>query len=227
MEFQPGQEYKYRVPVAAQDGDSKVVVKINPVDMSEDADWSDNSDEALIVVVHKQQGPSGPGSLTFRAVSQDRRVTRPAGTAKWTDWVTATLRPPEPKPPKGWVTWWKVTSASLTYPKKNPEFTFGTPYPPVGTVTVRMKPDGHEAKVEFQEDWGMDGARIWSILERKMMAEKPKEYTLTARYTVEYGYCWTECDKDGCWTECATATASGTVSGNLLVNGTGVNSLAE
>ncbi|AEG14449.1 hypothetical protein Desku_0849 [Desulfofundulus kuznetsovii DSM 6115] len=187
----------------------------------------DNNEVKVLVPVKEKQTPSGPGSLTFQAVSQDRSITRPPNTAKWTDWVTATLKPPAPKPPRGWLEWWKVTSADLTYPKKNPEFTFGTPYPPVGTVTVPMKPNGHEAKVEFQEDWGMDGAKIYSILERKMMAENPKEYKLTARYTVEYEYCWIECDEDGCWTECATATTSGTVSGNLLVNGTGVDSRAQ
>jgi hypothetical protein len=192
----------------------------------EEVDYSNNEKKVLVPVKEKQV-PTGPGSLTFQAVSQLRDITRPPNTAKWTDWVTATLKPPAPTPPKGWLSWWRVTSAELTYPKQNPEFTFGCPYPPEGTVTVPMNPNGHEATVEFQEDWAMDGAQIWCILENKLMAENPKNYTLTARYTVEYEYCWTECDEDGCWTECATATASGTISGNLLVNGTGVDSLAE
>ena len=186
-----------------------------------------NNEVSIRVPVKEKQVSSGPGSLTFQAVSQLRDITRPPNTAKWTDWVTATLNPPAPTPPKGWLSWWRVTSAELTYPKQNPEFTFGSPYPPAGTVTVPMNPNGHEATVEFQEDWAMDGAGIYCLLEDRMMAEYPKEYTLTARYTVEYEYCWTECDEDSCWTECATASTSGTVSGNLLVNGTGVDSLAE
>lgn len=169
----------------------------------------------------------GSGSLIFRAVSQDRKITRELNTAKWTDWVTAELRPPAPTPPRGHLDWWEITSAELTYPLKNPEFTFGTPYPPVGTKTVQMKPNGHVATVEFQEDWAMDGAKIYSIIEDKIMAEYPKSYTITAKYTIKYQYSWTECDEDGCWTETRIATTTGTVSGSLLVNGTGVNSLAE
>lgn len=50
VEFQPGEEKQGTVAVTAQESDSRVVVKINPVGTSEDADWSDNRDEAVISV---------------------------------------------------------------------------------------------------------------------------------------------------------------------------------
>jgi len=48
VEFQPGEEKQGTVTVHAQNVGSTVVVKINPVDTSEDADWSDNRDTAQI-----------------------------------------------------------------------------------------------------------------------------------------------------------------------------------
>jgi hypothetical protein len=50
IEFSPGEEKKGTVAVTSQESDSRVIVKINPVDVSEDADWSDNRDEALITI---------------------------------------------------------------------------------------------------------------------------------------------------------------------------------
>ncbi|WP_027365742.1 hypothetical protein [Desulfotruncus alcoholivorax] len=186
----------------------------------------------ITVFVSQPPPPSGPGSLTFQAVSQDRSKSRPAGTAKWTDWVTATLKPPAPTPPKGNLDSWEITSAKLTYPKKSPNFTFGTPYGPVGTKTITMNPNGHVAKVEFQEDWAMDGAKIYSLIEKRMMAEAPKNYTITASYTVEFKYQYRvrKTDSNGNThyvTRYGTGSDSGTVTGQLLVNGTGVNSLAQ
>lgn len=196
-----------------------------------DSDPSNNTRQVRVNSVERN-AVTGPGTLAFQAVDQSRVITRPKNTARWTDYVTATLKPPAPLPPWGRIDWWEITGASLTYPKKNPGFTFGTPYPPVGTKTISMKPDGHVATVEFQEDWGMDGARIYSLLEKKLMAENPEEYTLTARYTIKYQYSWTEIetDDDGTiisWTETRTGTTSGTASGKLLVNGTGVDSRAQ
>ncbi|MBF7082654.1 hypothetical protein IT084_06645 [Desulfallas sp. Bu1-1] len=191
-------------------------------------------DNTVQITVFVKQPPqqSGPGSLTFQAVSQDRSKSRPVNTAKWTDWVTATLKPPAPTPPRGSLDSWEITSAKLTYPKKNPNFTFGTPYGPVGTKTINMTPGGHEAKVEFQEDWAMDGAKIYSLIERRLMAEKPKNYTITASYTVEFKYKYREkkTDSEGNTyyvTRYGTGSDSGTVTGQLLVNDTGVNSLAQ
>ncbi|MGI9951300.1 hypothetical protein V3F56_02970 [Moorellaceae bacterium AZ2] len=226
VEFQPGEEKAFRFTWTGDSSGNTLVAKIHPVDPPNDVNWDNNKQEVYVPPVEREE--SGPGELTFQAVSQDRTITREPGTAKWTDWVTATLRPPEPVPPRGRVTWWRITSAELTYPKKHPEFTFGTPYPPEGTVTVAMEPREHEAVVEFQEDWAMDGAQIYSILEDRMMAVEPRYYSITARYTIEYEYRWTERDSEGhSYTRTARGTTSGTVSGQLLVNGTGVWSLAE
>ncbi|WP_211230101.1 hypothetical protein [Desulfovirgula thermocuniculi] len=51
VEFQPGEEKQGTVAVHAQNVGTTVVVKINPVDTSEDADWSDNRDEAQITTL--------------------------------------------------------------------------------------------------------------------------------------------------------------------------------
>jgi len=190
----------------------------------------DNIIEEIVYV--KQPPPRmGPGSLTFKAVSQDRNITRPGGTAKWTDWVTATLKPPKPTPPRGTLDWWKITSARLTYPKKNPDFTFGTPYGPRGTKTINMSTGGHVSTVEFQEDWAMDGAKIYSMIEGRLMAESPKYYTITSDYTVKYQYhyyVWRGSGEDRHRVRITkTAATSGTASGKLLVNGTGVDSRAQ
>lgn len=124
------------------------MVRIEPESGGEDVDWNDNDNEDEATIMVSQYTPvGGNGNLTFSAVSQLRDINRPAGTAKWTDWVTATLEAPPPRPPRGTLDWWKITGAELTYPKKNPEFTFGTPYSPVGTVTVSMNPNGHKAIV--------------------------------------------------------------------------------
>ncbi|MGI9951296.1 hypothetical protein V3F56_02950 [Moorellaceae bacterium AZ2] len=226
VEFKPGEEKTFKFAWTGDASGNTLVAKIHPVDPPNDVNWDNNKQEVYVPPVEREE--SGPGELTFQAVSQDRTITREPGTAKWTDWVTATLRPPKPVPPRGRVTWWRITSAELTYPKKHPEFTFGTPYPPEGTVTVAMEPREHEAVVEFQEDWAMDGAQIYSILEDRMMAVEPKYYTITVRYTIEYEYRWTERDSEGhSYTRTARGTTSGTVSGQLLVNGTGVWSLAQ
>lgn len=223
--FQPGEEKSFNFSFTGQDSDSRIEAKIKPVDISDDSNWENNTKWVEIPMFREPQPVSG--SLTFQAVSQDRSITRPVNTAKWTDWVTATLKPSAPEPPRGTLDWWKITSARLTYPKKNPNFTFGTPYGPIGTRTINMNAHGHTATVEFQEDWAMDGAKIYSILEKKMMAEKPKYYTITAEYTIKYQYSWIECDEDGCWTETRVATTSGVATGQLLVNGTGVDSRAQ
>jgi len=182
--------------------------------------------------------PPGSGELTFRAVSQNRKITRPPGEAKWTDWVTATLKPSPPTPPKGALKSWSITSAKLTYPKKHPEFTFGHPLPPQGTVTVNMTPRGHTATVEFKEDWSLNGAPIYDVIEGSLIPG-PTYYTITAQYTVRFTYEWKErrrsCStgadgKRSCdtyyVTKTATGTTSGTATGKLLVNGTGVTSQA-
>lgn len=186
--------------------------------------------------------PANPGSgtLTFQAVNQAtvstvplytldgkpaKKITRPPNTAKWTDTVTATLAPAAPVPPKGSVTEWHITGATLTYPKMNPGFTFGGPLPPSGTQTASMAPDGHQATATFVEDWSHDGYGVYDILTRSHMAEQPKSYTITAAYTVQYTYKY-KVQKlvNGSWeteTVTKTDTRSGAASGALLVNGAG------
>jgi hypothetical protein len=247
VEFQPGQERIYTFSFTGQNRDSALVAKIRPAE-GEDADWTNNAKHVVVPLKLEEPAPAGQGSLTFQAVSQTRTKTRPAGTAKWTDWVTATLKPPTPDPPRSgaWIEDWWIESASLSYPKKNPDFTIGCPYPPVGTRTVSMtvQSDRRTAKVEFQEDWALDGAPVYCLLEGRMMAETPKQYTITASYRLGYKYAWLErragyytCyDAEGNPRTCsytyyvrqeATGSSSGTVSGKLLVNGTGVDSRAQ
>ncbi|KUK11508.1 MAG: hypothetical protein XD50_0291 [Clostridia bacterium 41_269] len=93
--------------------------------------------------------------------------------------------------------------------------------------TIDMKPNGHEATVEFQEDWAMDGAKIYNIITKKLMAAEPKYYTLTANYTVWYRYKYTVKVNGKRRTRYGTGTESGMVTGKLLVNGTGVDSLSQ
>ncbi len=197
--------------------------------------YQETTEEDNIVqttVLVRQPPPSpGSGSLTSQAVSQDGTITRPTGTAKWTDRVTATLRPERPTPPRGSLDWWRVTNASLTYPKKNYNFSFGTPYGPSGTRTISMNASGHTANATFEEDWAMDGARIYSMIERRMMAEHPKNYTITADYAITYQYSyyvWRGSGEDRHKVKrTRTGTNTGGASGQLLVNGTGVDSRAQ
>ncbi|MGB9886829.1 MAG: Athe_2463 domain-containing protein [Moorellales bacterium] len=249
-EFEPGQERTYTFQFTGQAQDSILIAEIWPEE-GQDGAPGDNTKQVTVPLKKEGGVPDQPGSLTFQAVSQTRKHTRPADTAKWTDWVTATLKPPTPDPPRSDASiedWW-IESASLTYPRKNPEFTIGCPYPPSGTRTVSMtvQPDRKTAKVEFQEDWALDGAPVYCLLEGRLMAETPRYYTITARYTVGYRYAWLErrtgyytcCSGTGKDARCgtcsytyyvrreATGSSSGTVSGKLLVNGTGVDSRAQ
>lgn len=229
--FNPGEEKSFNFTFHGDAGGCKLVAKIHPVDPPTDKDWSNNTKE--VNVPAKEVPKPGPGELTFQAYSQEGQdvygntvpsMPREPNTAKWTDTIKATLRPPAPVPPRGTLDWWKITSAKLTYPKKHPEFTFGHPLEPVGTITIDMTPNGHEATAEFREDWSLNGAPIYDVLEDRMVPG-PTEYTITAEYTIEYQYHYTECDETGCWTVTETAATSGSASGKLLVNGTGVNSL--
>ncbi|NSW82741.1 MAG: hypothetical protein HPY90_05610 [Syntrophothermus sp.] len=92
-----------------------------------------------------------------------------------------------------------------------------------------MKPNGHTATVEFKEDWAMDGANIYNMIKDEYMAVSPKYYTLTANWNVWYQYQYVAgYDENGNPIyETGTGATSGTTTGKLLVNGTGVNSLAE
>lgn len=218
-----------------------VRVKVNPYERVLETDYSDNYVDVVVKPVETPL-PSGNADLTLYAHSrggQDIRGNyvppedRPPGTAKYADVIKATLKIPKPTPPRGHLLWWRVESATITYPRRNPDFTFGHPVEPVGTTTMDMKyssgrldPDTEsaEATAEFEEDWSLAGAPIFDMLTNKM-APPPTEYTITARYTVEYEYEYVECDEDGCYTVRAKGTDTQTVSGKLLVNGTGINIL--
>lgn len=200
---------------------------------------------------------SGNGSLTFQAYSAPGEdvygnwldsTPREPGTARWCDNVVATLTVPTPKPPKGKLVSWSITSASLTYPKQNPEFMFGNPVEPLDgdTATIGMSAGGHTATAEFEEDWSMAGFNhdseapgVYNMMTGELLAAEPKYYPITADWTVKYVYeyqiphriCSTKKRSDGStyrscrtWyeTKRETGTASGTANGRLLVDGTGV-----
>ncbi|MDQ0287488.1 hypothetical protein J2Z49_002616 [Desulfofundulus luciae] len=240
IEFQPGEQKKFKIRVTAQGQKSKVVVKINPWSVAYDANWANNSDEALITVEKLPPPSTGSGELVLQAYSypgKDLRGNyqpskpRPVNTAKWSDDVTATLTVKKPRPPRGTLDWWEISSAKLTYPKRNPSFSFGRPLPPQGTVTVNMKvpgradPDTDELKAtaKFVEDWAMDGFPVYSMIDGKQLTtEKPKDYPVTATYTVRYQYHYVVCDEDGdCETIYVTAEDTRTATQNLRVTGAG------
>ncbi|WXJ95321.1 hypothetical protein MCACP_18050 [Neomoorella carbonis] len=218
-----------------------VRVKVNPNETLLEDDYSDNYVDVTVKPLELPL-PSGDAELTLYAHSrggQDIRGNyvppedRPPGTAKYADVIEATLKIPKPTPPRGHLLWWRVESATITYPRRNPDFTFGHPVEPVGTTTVDMKyssgrldPDTESVKAtaEFEEDWSLAGAPIFDMLTNKM-APPPTEYAITAEYTVEYEYEYTVCDEDGCYTVQAKGSDSRTVGGKLLVNGTGINIL--
>ncbi|OPX94462.1 MAG: hypothetical protein A4E53_00061 [Pelotomaculum sp. PtaB.Bin104] len=160
-------------------------------------------------------------------------VARSPFTAKWTDDVKATLTVPRPKPPKGWLDWWEISWANVTYPKQNPDFMFGDPLPPQGTVTIQMNVPGQgleeekQATQTFQEDWGMDGAQIYNMIKDELMAEYPKNYPISVDFKVTYQYSYVVCDEDSCWVETAIGSYTATANGSLLVNGTGKGIYAQ
>ncbi|WP_190258763.1 Ig-like domain-containing protein [Pelotomaculum schinkii] len=223
----------------------------------------------LIVQEQQLPPPSNntPGSLTFQAVSQDGSTSRAPGTAKWTDIVTANLVPPvmqsiaysenmvepdysttvaPPLPPSGGcapaytrITGWRIVGADLSYPKQNPEFTFGQPLPPIGDETISMDVSGRQkATASFKELWAMDGAYILDWFTDQLINQEPKNYNITAsNITVQVEYNTVTfhevCSDDGDCV-CVSQTKSGSymqqlspITAQLLVNGTGVNSLAQ
>lgn len=237
-----------------------VRVKVNPNETILENDYSDNYVDVTVKPTApavpgnqggEDQSSSGEGDISAELILYARSrggqdiygnykppEDRPVNTAKYADIVKAVLRPKPPTPLRGRLVSWEIVSATLTYPKRNPEFSFGHPTAePVGTVTVAMVSNGHEATVEFEEDWSLAGAPIYDMLADKM-APPPTEYTITAEYTIRYTYEYevtrsrTYTDENGetrteTWTESVRreATASGTASGKLLVNGTGINIL--
>ncbi|TEB10834.1 hypothetical protein Psfp_04084 [Pelotomaculum sp. FP] len=223
----------------------------------------------LIVQEQQLPPPSNntPGSLTFQAVSQDGSTNRDPGTAKGTDIVTGTLIPPviqsiaysenmvepdysttvaPPLPPSGGcapaytrITSWHIVGADLSYPKQNPEFTFGHPLPPIGEESIPMDVSGgQKATATFKELWAMDGAYVFDWFTDQLINQEPTNYAITAsniNVQVEYNIVTFHevCSDDGdC--ECVSQTKRGSyvqklspTTAQLLVNGTGVNSQAQ
>ncbi|MCL6478509.1 MAG: hypothetical protein K6T65_08830 [Peptococcaceae bacterium] len=227
-------------------------VDADPVeDRYAETNEDDNTIEVTVPIQEVAFDP-GEGDLTFQAYSkpgtdlhgnwQEERPREP-DTAKWTDRVVATLRVPAPKPPKGTLVSWSITSASLTYPRQNPEFCRGNPVEPIDgdTVTIDMDTHGHTATAEFEEDWsiagygyGTEAAGIYNMMTGEVMASEPKAYRIAADWVVEYTYEYQiphrSCHRrsDGTrscrtWYETVrkTGTASGTAAGRLTVNGAG------
>lgn len=104
---------------------------------------------------------------------------------------------------------------------------------------------GHQAKIEFQQDWSMDGTPIYSMIEKRDMTDdRPRSYPIKVNYSIKYQYSWTEyevyswseTDEEGnvhvywdvhSWTETRTNTADLSETARLLVTGTGVDSKAN
>ncbi|MEW6697296.1 MAG: PQQ-binding-like beta-propeller repeat protein [Bacillota bacterium] len=250
IDLKAGETKKVTFTYTAQSLESKLkaVIDTPPLD-NKYVEETEEDNVAEISVTTGEASPPSNGVLTFQARSQGGKdlygkyippTNRPVNTAMWEDMVTATLKPPAPTPPKGTLKSWSITSATITIPKQHPRFSFGTPYPPVSTETLTMNPGGHTATALFKETWGIDGFNrggspgVYSPIEKKVMAAKPKTYTITANYTIKYTYEWQEkrrsCStgsngKRKCRTyyvtKSATGTTSGTATGSLLVNGAG------
>lgn len=233
---------------APSPGKYAVEIYINPGHVIAESTYADNYMDGILNIKNPYVAStsSGHGSLTFQAVSQFSDWRAP-GTARWTDNVTATLTPSEPVPPQGWLIGWRITSARLTYPKKHPEFSFSHPEIPVDTTTINMQANGHTATATFEQDWSTHGMYAIDSLTGEDLSP-PRSFTITARYDVSYEYQWQQYEIVG-WTTVevgrdeddepiyadepvygwvtynGSGSTSGTASGQLLVDGTGVNPL--
>ncbi len=185
IEFAPGESKAYRYRATAQDTSTVLIVKITP---DKDRNWSNNTDEAEINVTAPPAPviPPASGELTFQAVSRSGKMRVP-NTARWTDTVTATLRPAAPTAPRGEITSWRIDWAKLTYPKTHPDFVFGSPVEPWGTLTVNMTAGGHTSKVDFLQNWSVNGAPIYDRLKGQMVPG-PTNYNIKADYKISYSY---------------------------------------
>jgi hypothetical protein len=212
-------------------------------------DGSAMTGTANLKVQAQQQLPGGQvsGVLRFTAVGQ-AGSSRPAGTAKWTDTVTAKLTSDAPPQPTatgrdyitGWT--WSISNVILNYPTKNPNFTFGYPVDPVVGATTPQSMVTHGsslAAASFRENWSMDGAGngrgIYSIIKIPpgIMATDPIPFKITAAWTVQSN--WTLMvfegyDQNGnpkYSAEPESQKYTGACDGALTVNGSGVNSLGN
>ena len=220
---------------------------------------------SLMVQGQQQQQPGKGynGTLTFQATSQSGTIdaltgqpgaviTRTPNTAKWTDQVTATLKagtPPDPQLASNekfdGFNRWQITGATLSYPLKNPGFTFGDPVDPVNGATTstgmsraNSGPPQATATAQFQENWSMDGADIYDLQTQTTMASNSQGFYPSAAFAVQYTYTYqvwqvigTNSDGSPIWgwgpPQIGSGTVHGTAAGTLTVDGTGVNSLAD
>ena len=213
----PPLENKYQ-EITEDDNKKQVDIGIRDVDNSSPGDRRLNL-----------QAYSKPGEDIYGEWHDAR--TREPFTAKWTDDVHATLTVDRPTPPRGWLDWWEISWAKITYPRVADDFSFGNPVPPDGTVTKWMDVPGKgledqkQAKIVFEEDWALDGFGIHNMMTGEDMAVNPKHYPVSVQFkvTYQYSYIVCVCGKDGCtcWVETRTASYTDTASANLLVNGAG------
>lgn len=239
--FNPGETKEYTFSFTGIDGtDSVIVARIVPIEPDTDVDMSNNEKKVIIPSAGEEEVVIGEGTLVLKAKSPEGydvwgrwqpSVERPVNTAKYGDTITAYFTAPPPPNP-GWDCYrlkeWKLLEAKIVYPKRHPDFTFGWPKPPQGTVTLNMKIDDEENKAtaSFLEDWSINGSFVY-ILPEKRMVDGPTYYPVTVQYKMlwEYRKGRKECDENGCrcvdW-EDHSRTLSKTVTVKLLVNGTAI-----
>lgn len=150
-------------------------------------------------------------------------------TAKWCDDVTATLTVTKPTPPRGWLDWWEISWAKITYPEQHPDFCFGNPVPSVGGITKAMSTPGRadpgietlEATSTFVEDWAKDGFGTYNMMTGEIMAEYPRNYDVSVQFCVTYQYSYIVCggDPPSCWVVTEVRSYTDTAAAKLRVTG--------
>jgi len=243
--FNPGEEKTFDFTFTGVEGkDSVLTAKILPVDPDTDIDMSNNEMTVTVPAVGAVTG-SGEGELILRAVSPEGydvwgkwqpSVERPVNTAKYGDTITAYFTAPGPPGSLGRcyrLKNWELKSARIKYPKRHPDFTFGWPKDPVGTVVKDMDIDGNKATISFLEDWSLNGAFLFIAPENRMV-DGPTYYDVTVDYEMlwEYEKGRRECYTDENWERhchCVdwkdySKTLHKSVTVKLLVNGTAIGS---
>jgi hypothetical protein len=248
-DFAPGEEKTFSFTWHAPDaGKTRLmsVINTNPLEQKyQETTYDDNKVSADVKVRDVDRFRPGDRRLNLQAYSyagediygewhdsRPREVDEKTGlpTAKWCDDVHATLTVDRPTPPLGDLDWWEITWARITYPKQNPEFSFGNPVPPDGTVTKDMEVPGSgleaqkQAKIVFEEDWALDGFGIHNLATGEDMATEPRSYPVSVNFKVTYQYTWWTSEGDppvpvkhtkvDSYTDTATA--------DLLVKGAGM-----
>jgi len=233
-------------PFSMPDKDVVVTLKVNPNrDMPpNETTWADNKDS--VTIKKNNLKPILNDNLRLTARSQGGEdlfgnynppQDRTPGTAKWGDIVTAELAA-RGAPDLGScysLKTWKLESAIIEFPKKHPDFTFGSPLEPVGKETMSMNITGDRtAIIKFRENWSLNGAEIYDPLKGQKVPG-PTCYDIKVTYTMLWEYrkghrgCCGEEECDPCckdW-EDYEKHPTYTVTAKLLVNGTGVQPFAH